>query len=70
MIRKRNQIHEATQLLRKLSYKEEKKKQNEIIKKVLQKRYKDLKTNQKRVIQTLTNSYRDQIIIDRIKVKQ
>jgi hypothetical protein len=70
IVRKKNQIHKATQLLRKLSYKEEKKKQNEAIKKALQKRCEDLKTNQKRVIQTLTNSYRDRIKIDRIKVKQ
>ena len=70
IVKKKNQIHKATQLLRKLSYKEEKRKQNESIKKALQKRCEDLKTNQRRVIQTLTNSYRDRIKIDRIKVKQ
>jgi hypothetical protein len=68
--KRKNQIHKATQLLRKLSYKEEKRKQSELIKKALQKRCEDLKTNQRRVIQTLTNSYRDRIKIDRIKVKQ
>jgi hypothetical protein len=69
VIRKKNQIREATNLLKKISYREEKKRQNEEIKKALQQRCTDLKTNQRRVIQTLTNSFRDQIVIDRIKVQ-
>ena len=69
LIRRKSQIQKATYLLKKLSYQEEKKKQNEAIKKALQKRCEDLKTNQRRVIQTLTNSFRDRIIIDRIKVQ-
>jgi ribonuclease HI len=68
LLRKKSQVQKATQLLKKLSYQEEKRKQNEAIKKALQKRCEDLKTNQRRVIQTLTNSFRDRIIIDRIKV--
>ena len=66
--RKRNQIRDSVYLLKKTSYMEEKKKQNEEIKKALQKRCADLKTNQRRVIQTLTNSFRDCVIIDRIKI--
>jgi hypothetical protein len=66
-LRRKSQIHKASQVLKKLSYKEEKRKLNETIKKALQKRCEDLKTNQRRVIQTLTNSFRDRIVIDRIK---
>ena len=68
LLRIKSQIQKATHLLKKLSYREERRKQNEAIKKALQKRYEDLKLNQKRVIQTLTNSFSDRIIIDRIKV--
>ena len=45
LLKIRNQIQKVTHLLRKLSYREERRKQNEAIKKALQKRYKDLKTN-------------------------
>jgi uncharacterized membrane protein YheB (UPF0754 family) len=70
MERRKNQIQKATQLLRYLNYKEEKRKQNEAIKKALQKRCEELKTNQKKVIQSLTNTHRDRIIIDRLKVQK
>ena len=64
------QIDMAIQFLKKTSYKEEKKRMNKEIKEAIQKRCSDLQTNQRRTIQALTNSFRDKIIIDRLKIME
>ena len=50
LLKKKSQVQKVTQLFKKLSYYKKKRKQNEAIKKALQKRCEDLKTNQRRVI--------------------
>ena len=62
------QIDIAILALKELSYKEEKKKMNIEIKEAIQKRCSDFQSNQRKTIQALTNSHREKIVIDRIKV--
>src|SRR5438477_10866919 len=62
------QIDIAILTLKELSYKEEKKKMNIKIKEAIQKRCSDFQLNQEKTIQALINSYREKIVIDRIKV--
>jgi hypothetical protein len=56
--------------LKRHSILEERRQRNKEIREALKKRCADLQTNQRRVIQVLTNSYRDRIVIDRMKTKE
>jgi hypothetical protein len=64
-----SQISTATRFLKKTCYKEEKEQTNLKIKQALEERCQNLRINRKRIVQTLTNNFRDKIIIDRLKVK-
>jgi len=62
------QISILKTLLKKTCIQEEKKRINQEIQKAIEVRCKNLKNNQRRIVQTLTNNFRDKIIIDRIKI--
>jgi hypothetical protein len=55
-------------ILKKICIQEERKRTNQEIQEAIEARCRDLKINQRRIVQTLTNNFKDKITIDRIKI--
>jgi hypothetical protein len=64
-----SQLKETANSLKRICLNEERNRVNLEIKKAIQERCRNLKENQRKVVQGLTNNFRDKIIIDRIRIQ-